>query len=143
MSKSNPLYEMTFPIRWGDMDALGHVNNTVYFRYFEQARVEFLEQLGYPARLPEDASDNSGGPVIVDAHCQYLIPVVYPATLKLTMSCGPAGRSSFDTLYELRDADKPQTLYATGSARVVWADLVKGGSMALPDKVRAQLPTSE
>ena len=35
------------PIRWGDMDAYGHVNNTVYFRYMEQARVEYLEQLGF------------------------------------------------------------------------------------------------
>jgi hypothetical protein len=35
------------PIRWGDMDAYGHVNNTIYFRYMEQARVEFLERLGF------------------------------------------------------------------------------------------------
>ena len=34
------------PIRWGDMDAFGHVNNTVYFRYMEQVRISWFEQIG-------------------------------------------------------------------------------------------------
>ena len=39
------VHEMVIPIRWGDMDAMGHVNNTVYFRYMEQARIEWLESI--------------------------------------------------------------------------------------------------
>lgn len=133
------LYNMEFPIRWGDMDALGHVNNTVYFRYFEQARIEWLEQLGYRTAL--DAGDE--GPVIVDATCQYLLPVVYPARLQLQMYGGPAGRSSFDTLYELRDADEVDRLYSTGSARVVWVNYAEGRSVPLPEDIRQLLPASE
>ena len=46
------MYTCLIPMRWGDMDAYRHVNNTVYFRYMEQARVEFLEQIGYQVRRP-------------------------------------------------------------------------------------------
>jgi acyl-CoA thioester hydrolase len=61
------------PIRWGDMDAYGHVNNTVYFRYMEQARVEWLEQhQDLPVRPGGD------GPVIINASCTFLVPMTYP-----------------------------------------------------------------
>lgn len=46
MSDYSPVFEMSMPIRWGDMDAFGHVNNTVYFRYMEQARISWFEALG-------------------------------------------------------------------------------------------------
>jgi acyl-CoA thioester hydrolase len=46
MSEYSRVFEMSMPIRWGDMDAFGHVNNTVYFRYMEQARISWFEQLG-------------------------------------------------------------------------------------------------
>ena len=38
------VYECTIPMRWGDMDAMGHINNTLYFRYLEIARVDWLHQ---------------------------------------------------------------------------------------------------
>ena len=54
-------------IRWGDMDAFGHVNNTVYFRYMEQTRIDWLD-------TAEGAADDGHGPVIVNAHCTFLRP---------------------------------------------------------------------
>ena len=54
------------PIRWGDMDALGHVNNTVYFRYMEQARIGWLEALGV------NLESKTQGPVIISASCTFL-----------------------------------------------------------------------
>lgn len=45
------VYTVVMPIRWGDMDAMGHVNNTVYFQYLEQARIEWLRRLGAAARM--------------------------------------------------------------------------------------------
>jgi len=56
-------------VRWGDMDAYGHVNNTVYFRYFEQARCEWLEQMGFRVS-PEEPT----GPVIINASCTFRVP---------------------------------------------------------------------
>jgi len=64
------------PIRWGDMDAMGHVNNTVYFRYMEQARIGWFDAL-----VPEDEAWKSTGIVIANASCNFKRPINYPGTV--------------------------------------------------------------
>ena len=66
-------------VHWGDMDALGHVNNVVYFKYLENTRLTMMESLGIFPRLFEEGT----GLVIADAHCRYKAPVVYPDTLHI------------------------------------------------------------
>ena len=64
--------EMTIPIRWGDMDAMGHVNNTIYFRYMEIVRLEWLYRIG-------GTPDPHGiGPVIVNAFCNFIKQLEFP-----------------------------------------------------------------
>jgi acyl-CoA thioester hydrolase len=117
------------PIRWGDMDALGHVNNIVYFQYMEQARIEWL----YAHR--GDRSHAGGtGPVIVNASCTFLVPLVYPGDVEVRMYLGEAGRSSVATHYEL-DANGKRA--AEGAAKMVWIDLASGKSVPLPETLRA------
>jgi acyl-CoA thioester hydrolase len=118
------------PIRWGDMDAYGHVNNTVYFRYMEQARVEWLEGMRFAVRLGGD------GPVIVNASCTFLIPMTYPGTVEVRTSVGTIGRSSFQTHVEMSIGGM---VYAEGAAKVVWMDTRTGKSVPLPDEVRSAL----
>ncbi len=130
------LDETCFPVSWGDMDALGHVNNTVYFRYFENIRTEWLRKQGFQITL----NGLSQGPVAVDACCQFLLPVVYPADLKLTMFGGAPGRSSFETYYELQDANQSDRIYTKGTSRLVWVDYEKGSSIPLPQEIREILP---
>jgi acyl-CoA thioester hydrolase len=130
------LHAIEMPVRWGDMDALGHVNNTVYFRYFEQARIQWLETLG------NTVAHGCAGPVVVTAACTFKIAIRYPATLHLQMYAGPPGRSSFDTFYEIRDAADRDVLYSTGTARIVWVDHERGCSIALPQSIRALLPVN-
>ena len=120
------------PIRWGDMDAYGHVNNTIYFRFMEQCRVEYLEQLGFKVR-PEGSA-----PVIINASCTFLIPLNYPGTVDIRMYCGQPGRSSIPTYYEIR-LQGDDTLYATGESKIVWMDVASGKSVAIPDELRVQL----
>ena len=119
-------------IRWGDMDAYGHVNNTIYFRYMEQARVEYLERLGYKV-MPRGSA-----PVIINAACTFLVPLNYPGSVEVRMFCGQPGRSSVPTHYEIR-LQGDETLYATGDAKIVWMDVATGKSVAIPDEWRAQL----
>lgn len=135
-SPRNLLDETCFAISWGDMDALGHVNNTVYFRYFENIRTEWLRKQGYQITLNGAAE----GPVIVDAYCQFVLPAVYPADLKLTMFGGAPGRSSFETYYELSDARQDDRLYCKGTSRIVWVDYEKGSSIPLPEQICQLLP---
>jgi acyl-CoA thioester hydrolase len=130
MTSSRKLvHSVSIPIRWGDMDAQGHVNNTLYFRYMEQARVEWLES------LRERTGKIGGlGSVIVNASCTFLLPLSYPGVVDVRMFVGAPGRSSFDTFYEMRINDRK---YAEGSARVVWIDERTQRSTPLPQELLA------
>ena len=121
------------PIRWGDMDAMGHVNNTIYFRYMETARIAWFERIG-ARRGPEGI-----GPVVVNASCSFLKPLVYPGNVDVRVFAGDAGRSSLQTWLEMRLADDPDTIHAEGGGKLVWVDFAKGKSSPLPDSIRKLL----
>lgn len=118
-------------IRWGDMDALGHVNNIVYFRYMEQARIEWAQALD-----PERGAHHETGPVIVNASCTFQIPLVYPGELEVRMFLGNPGRTSVMSFYEIWHDDRK---FAEGAAKIVWIDIASGRPVPLPDKVAAPL----
>lgn len=123
-------------MRWGDMDALGHMNNTLYFRYFEQARISWFDAIGADyTKLPE-------GPVLANVSCRFIVPAVYPLDLEITLVAGAAGRSSFKLWSDMRDTTQPQRIYAQAEAVMVWIDLKEGRSRPLPDWVRAQIELS-
>jgi acyl-CoA thioester hydrolase len=118
------------PIRWGDMDAFGHVNNTVFFRFMEQARIEWLEACGL------SMEGGGQGPVIVNAHCTFLRQLKYPGEVEVRTFAGPPGRSSFETFVEIRRTDQPDLLVAEGGAKVVWVDYAEEKSVPLPQDLR-------
>jgi acyl-CoA thioester hydrolase len=118
------------PIRWGDMDAMQHVNNTVYFRYMEQTRVGWYEKL-----YGELSAGRSEGIVIANASCNFRKPLTYPGTVEVKMFLGRPSRTSVDSHYELRMND---ILYADGAAKIVWIDVGRGRAEPLPPEVIAQ-----
>ncbi len=133
--KKKLTFEMTFPIRWGDMDAMGHVNNTIYFRYQEIIRIEWLHRLG-------GAPDRDRqGPVIVNAFCNFIRQLEYPGDVLAKHYVANPGRTSFDTYITLERTDEPGVLYSTGGATTVWVEYSKQKSVPLPDWLRAQLDT--
>ena len=132
------LHTINCPVRWGDMDALGHVNNTVYFQYFEQVRINWLESIS----ALEAVSAGDTGIVIINADCTFLKPVVYPAELEVSLFGGAPRRSSFVAYYEIRDAGRHDMLYATGSTKIVWVDRVREKSLPLPGFIRDLLPAN-
>ena len=123
-------YTSYISIRWGDMDAYRHVNNTLYFRYMEQVRVEWSEGMNVPVR------PGGAGPVIVNASCTFLIPMNYPGTVEVRTYAGHPGRSSVPTHVEMRIVGD-ERIHAEGAAKVVWMDTQTGKSVPLPDHVRA------
>ena len=126
-------YEMVIPIRWGDMDAMGHVNNTLYFRYLETIRIEWLHSLGTTLK-PEGE-----GFVIVNAFCNFIRQLEYPGDVRARHYVGSVGRSSFDTFVTLERDDEPGVLYAAGGATTVWLDFPAKKTLPLPDWLRALL----
>jgi acyl-CoA thioester hydrolase len=130
MNERTLVYEMPIAIRWGDMDAMGHVNNTVYFRYMEQCRISWFEALGI---APDPAGQ---GPVIVSASCEFRRELAYPGTVLVRQWVGDVGTSSFQTWLTLSRSDDPDTVSADGAARVVWVDFPRRKSAPLPGPVR-------
>jgi acyl-CoA thioester hydrolase len=123
-------HQMVIPLRWGDMDAMGHVNNTIYFRYLEIARLEWLYQVGGPP-------DPSGcGPVIVNAFCNFLRQLEFPGEVLAKHYVANPGRSSFDTYITLERTDTPGIVYAEGGSKTVWTDFKAQKSVPLPDWMR-------
>ena len=131
--KKKLVHEMLIPIRWGDMDAMGHVNNTVYFRYLETARIDWLASIG-------GAPDPQGeGPVIVNAFCNFYRQLEYPGEVRLRMYASDPGRSSFETWATLERVDQPGVLYADGGGTTVWTNFPAQKSAPLPQWLRKQL----
>jgi len=121
------VHEMVIPIRWGDMDMMGHVNNAMYFRYMETVRVEWMHTLG-------GGPDPTGqGPVIVNAFCTFIKQLEYPGDIVAKHYAANPGRTSFDTFITLERTDQPGVLYAEGGATMVWLDFPAGKSAPLPD----------
>ncbi len=118
------------PIRWGDMDAMGHVNNTVYFRYMEQARIGWFDAL-----VPREAAWKSTALVIANASCNFKRPINYPGTVEVKLYVGVPGGSSVPTYYELR-VDQESAIYADGEATVVFIDLQTQKPTRIPDEIR-------
>ncbi|CAN5224404.1 thioesterase family protein [soil metagenome] len=121
-------------IRWGDMDAMGHVNNTVYFRYLEQARIEWFTEIGC---TPDPEGE---GPVIINAHCTFIRQLKYPGEIEVRTYVGAAGRSSFETTQDIRRLDEPEIVCSEGGAKVVWVNFPSEKSVALPENIRSILP---
>ena len=121
------------PIRWGDMDAMGHVNNTVYFRFMEQARISW-----FTALVPEREAWTSTGIVIVNASCNYKRAMTYPGTVEVKLYVGEPGGSSVPTYYELRIDGDPEP-YADGAAVVVFVDMKAQKPVRIPEGIRERL----
>ena len=127
------IHELSVPLRWGDMDSMGHINNTLYFRYMEICRLDWLFQVGAGvARTGE-------GPVIINAFCNFLSQLEFPGELRVTMFVARPGRSSFESYYTLERSDGPGVVVAEGGARVVWTDFAARKSAAMPDWFRRHL----
>ena len=119
-------------VAWGDMDAMGHVNNTVYFRYMEQARIEWL----YAQSALGGKHDDGTSSVIVNASCTFIEPLVYPGEVEVRMYVGDLGRTSIGSFYDIvRDGRR----VAEGAAKIVWVDVKTGRSTPLPDRIAAPL----
>ncbi|MFO1243991.1 MAG: acyl-CoA thioesterase [Ramlibacter sp.] len=127
------VYEMTIPIRWGDMDAMGHVNNTVYFRYLETVRIDWMRSIGCQ---PDPQGE---GPVIVNAFCNFYKQLEYPGDVLVKMYVSDPARSTFESWGTMERADAPGVIYAAGGATTIWVNFPAQKSAPLPDWMRVHL----
>ena len=91
MSEKKLVHVENIAIRWGDMDAMGHVNNTVYFRYMEQARIGWFDAL-----VPASEAWKNTGIVIANASCNFKRALNYPGTVEVKVTIDPPGLAAND-----------------------------------------------
>ncbi|MDX1675504.1 MAG: thioesterase family protein [Longimicrobiales bacterium] len=122
------------PIAWGDMDAFGHVNNTVFFRWFETARIPFLEAIGF-----EQGGDDAGvGPILASTSCRFRRPVTYPDTVIVGVRVGDVADDRFTHEYRVVRAGTGEVV-AEGEGVVVSYDYGARSKAPIPDEVRAAI----
>jgi acyl-CoA thioester hydrolase len=127
------MYEVMIPVRWGDLDAFQHVNNTNYFRYMEQCRLEWFETIGIDVPHLDRVSIV---PNLVGAECRFIRAITYPATVRVTIALGDIGSKVVQTLHELWVGD---VLHAVGDCKLLWMSRETNRSVALPDEIKNRL----
>ena len=129
------LHTMTFPIRWGELDVLGHVNNAHYLRYFEESRTAWCEAIGRSLR-------NTGeGMILLKASVTYKKPVGYPANVMVELTAGRIGNTSFDLVNTLVIEGETEVA-AIAEFVIVWFDYVNNKPKPIPVEIRALLGES-
>jgi len=134
MEKTYPVIDQRqIKMRWGDMDAIGHLNNTYYFRYLEQIRLDWLESIGHGIYL------DGMGPVIAATSCAFRRQLTYPATIDISIELEHLGRSSLKLRHHFYRQGDAETIYAYADATLVWVNYKTGQAVPLPDDIRALL----
>ena len=126
------IFRCVMPVRWGDLDALNHVNNTVYFHFFEEARAQLFSVAGIVSRSKRET-------VLAHASCDFLRPLTYPATIVVSFVLLRVGTSSMEVEALIERQGEPGVLYAKGRNVIVGTDPGTGKSMAWSVHELAQL----
>jgi acyl-CoA thioester hydrolase len=125
------LHSFRLPVRWGDMDALGHVNNAEYLRYFEQSRVEWFGTQG--VRFTGEGD----GPLLLKGTITWLRPIVYPCEIEVRLLAGPVGNTSFRMGGEIVNGRDAAERFTEAEFVLVWTDLATAKPKRVPDRFRA------
>lgn len=122
------------PVAWGDMDAMQHVNNTVYFRYFESARVAYFEKLGLSGFMDETGI----GVILASAGCRFRRPLTYPDTVAVGTRVASVKQDSLVVEHALY-SHRLQKIAATGEGLIVPFDYREHKRIALPEELRRRI----
>ena len=125
------VFETHIAVRWGDMDAMGHVNNATYFRYMETARIDRFRSIGC---VPDAQGE---GPVIVNAFCNFYRQFEYPDEVLLKMYVSDPGRTTFESWATMEKVAEPGVVCAAGGATTIWVNFPQQKAVGLPAWIRA------
>jgi acyl-CoA thioester hydrolase len=126
------------PVAWGEMDAFQHVNNIVYFRYFESARIAYFERLDFMTVMEQTGV----GPILAEASCRYRKPLTYPDTVSVGVRVSEVGQDRFVMQYRAV-SHKLAAIAAEGDGLLVAYDYREKCKAAIPDAVRRRIEEVE
>jgi len=115
---------------WGDMDAYGHVNNTVYFRYFEDARIAYFDRIGV-----HQHKERSGlGPILAATNCNFRRPLDFPDRILITAQATVQSAKKINMEYAVF-SERLQAVAADGAGLVAYYDYANGKSCEIPETI--------
>ncbi|HEV7236456.1 MAG TPA: thioesterase family protein [Ktedonobacteraceae bacterium] len=153
-------------IRFRDLDPLAHVNNTVYFTYYEEARSYYFNRLdtwlkewpsreehqevesivSHPPHNPRIQTRPDGshyGLLVKEITCTYVLPLVRSDTVEVGVRVVHVGRTSFVMEHQIRDVNKHERIFATGRSVMVWCDYLTGRPYPVPSSLRYAFEQTE
>jgi acyl-CoA thioester hydrolase len=143
MQTRHPLLEdfpvtLTIPVQWGDEDSFRHVNNTVYLRWCETARVEYLTRIGLWQARPGEGV----GPILASISCDYRLPLTHPDQVVVGARVTSIGNSSFRMEHRVVSLRK-NALAAESDSTIVVLDYARQKSISVPTAVRRAIEELE
>lgn len=125
------LIRVPLSVRWRDLDAFNHVNNSKFLSYLEEARLRWM------VTLPGHGMDEHVAPVVAAAHLNYRRPIEWPNEIDVELFVERLGNTSLSVGHRIVGADDPSALYCDGNVVMVWIHRETGQPAALPEPVRA------
>lgn len=125
---------MSIPVAWGEMDAMGHINNIIYFRYFESARINYFEKLDMLAYMQETGI----GPILASTECRYKFPLHYPDTVIVGAKILSMEEDRFVMGYEVFSTTHKR-IAADGEGVIVAYDYRNNKKVNIPDTLKARI----
>jgi len=129
---------ISFPLQWGEQDPLSHVNNVIYFRWAESARIEYLSRL---AAWNGSAAAKTG-PIVAALSCDFRLPLTYPDTVYAGARITAVGNSSFEMAHRIVSA-RHGVVAAELDSTLVWFDYRAGKPLTLPPEMRKAIEQLE
>jgi acyl-CoA thioester hydrolase len=126
-------------VAWGDLDALGHVNNTKVFRYFEDARIAYLDAIGF---VGGGRGRSVIGPILHSTMCRFRRPIGFPDTLRVGARVTDVGEDRLTMEHRVVSGQLGEVA-AEGAGVIVAFDYAKQAKVALPAAVRTRLAALE
>jgi acyl-CoA thioester hydrolase len=124
------LIRVPMSVRWRDLDAFNHVNNSKYLSYLEEARLHWM------LSVPGQGLDEHVAPVVAAANLNYRRPIEWPAQVAIELFVDRLGNSSVSIGHRIVDAADDSVLYCDGNVVMVWIDRGNGRAAPLPEAVR-------
>ncbi len=129
---------VSIPVQWGEMDYFRHVNNTVFFRYFESARIAYLDRIGFR----EERAEGGLGPILASTHARFRRPLTYPDTVRVGARSTEVGEDRFVMEYRLV-SEAQAAVAAEGGGVLVSFDYAAGRKAPLPEAVLRRIAELE
>lgn len=118
------------PVAWGEMDSFGHVNNIIYFRYFESGRLDYFEKIGYLDLVKTEGI----GPILASTQCRFRFPLTFPDTISVGTRVSDIQEDRFLMHYRVV-SHTHNKVAADGEGLIVSYDYNKNQKTPIPEKI--------